>query len=143
MKRRFAFALLTAFLAVSPLLAADLPPGKWWRRPEIVRELSLTEDQQSRLEGIFRQSANDLIDLKADVEKHTVALRGELDQTQLDRARIRAAAQRLNESRAKLFERELILLVDMRSVLSEQQWNQMRSRLNEFGQQVRPRVQRK
>ena len=30
--------------------AADLPPGKWWRRPEIVQKLELTEDQQNRLD---------------------------------------------------------------------------------------------
>jgi Spy/CpxP family protein refolding chaperone len=130
MTRRLAFALGAMLLAATTIFAADLPPGKWWRRPEIVRQLALTEEQQTRLETIFRSSANDLIDLKGEVEKQNIALRGELDQPQLDRNRIRAAATRLSEARSKLFERELMLLVDMRSALTESQWNRMRSALD-------------
>ena len=74
--KRLAVAIL--FLATT-VIAADLPPGRWWRQPAIVQMLVLTDDQQSRLESIFRGNANDLIDLKAEVEKSNIALRGELD----------------------------------------------------------------
>ena len=128
MKKPLAFAL-GAMLLTMTVLAADLPPGKWWRQPEIVRQLAITDEQQTKLENIFRTSANDLIDLKGEVEKQNIALRGELDQPQLDRARIRAAAAHLSDARSRLFERELMLLVDMRSVLTETQWNRMRTAL--------------
>ena len=137
--KRLAVAIL--FLATT-VMAADLPPGRWWRQPAIVQMLVLTDDQQSRLETIFRGNANDLIDLKAEVEKSNIALRGELDRPQLDRAAIRRVAVRLNDARARLFERELMMLVDMRSVLNDTQWNRLRSeldRINRGQQQQRPR----
>lgn len=136
--KRLAVAIL--FLATT-VIAADLPPGRWWRQPAIVQMLVLTDDQQSRLESIFRGNANDLIDLKAEVEKSNIALRGELDRPQLDRAAIRRVAVRLNDARARLFERELMMLVDMRSVLNDTQWNRLRSELDRVnrGQQQRPR----
>ena len=137
--KRLAVAIL--FLATT-VIAADLPPGRWWRQPAIVQMLVLTDDQQSRLESIFRGNANDLIDLKAEVEKSNIALRGELDRPQLDRAAIRRVAVRLNDARARLFERELMMLVDMRSVLNDTQWNRLRSeldRINRGQQQQRPR----
>ncbi|HET7712836.1 MAG TPA: periplasmic heavy metal sensor [Thermoanaerobaculia bacterium] len=109
--------------------AQQLPQGKWWRRSELVQALSLTEEQQAKLEGVFRGAASELIDLRADVEKQMVALRGELDQPQLNRANIQRNAARLNEARGRLFERELMMLVDMRGVLSETQWNRMRTEL--------------
>jgi Spy/CpxP family protein refolding chaperone len=120
------FALAT--LAGSAF-AADLPPGKWWRRPEIIQSLGLTDDQQTRLDGIFRGSAADLIDLRGAVEKQNIVLRGELDQPQLNRAEIQRAAAKLTEARGRLFERELMMLIDMRGVLTEPQWNRMRSEL--------------
>jgi len=135
MKKQIAFALGAMLLSATTILAADLPPGKWWRRPEIVNQLALTEDQQNKLETIFRTSASDLIDLKGEVEKQNIALRGELDQPKLDRTRIRAAAAHLSEARSKLFERELMLLVDMRGVLSETQWNKMRTALDRRDEQ--------
>jgi Spy/CpxP family protein refolding chaperone len=127
MSRRFLLCALLAFVAVSAF--AQLPPGKWWRRPEIVQTLNLTSEQQDRLESIFRSSANDLIDLRADVEKAAIALRGELDRPQLDRAAIRRVAARLSDARGKLFDRELIMLVEMREVLNDQQWGRLRSEL--------------
>jgi len=137
MRKLWIAAILAALALTLPAAAADLPPGKWWRRPEIIQILTLTDDQQNRLETIFRGAANDLIDLRGEVEKQNVALRGELDQPQLNRQIILRDATHLNEARGKLFERELMMLVDMRAVLTEPQWNRMRNmleRMNRAGQ---------
>lgn len=149
MKKTIALALCALAFAGSTF-AADLPPGKWWRRPEIIQQLQLSDEQQTRLDAIFRVSADDLIDLRGGVEKANVALRSELDQSQLDRQKIHTFATRLSELRARLFDRELMMLVDMRAVLSESQWNRMRQVLDRVGgqpngqrgQQQRPRNQR-
>jgi Spy/CpxP family protein refolding chaperone len=131
--KRFVLAALTFALATSAFAQANLPPGKWWRRPEIVQSLNLAEEQQNKLEAIFRTASSDLIDLRGEVEKQNIALRGDLDQSQLDRAAIRRDAQKLSEARARLFERELTMLVDMRSVLNDSQWSRMRSDLDRIG----------
>jgi Spy/CpxP family protein refolding chaperone len=130
---RIALAML-AFAVAAPLFAQQtLPPGKWWRRPEIVQSLNLAEEQQNKLEAIFRTASSDLIDLRGEVEKDNIALRGDLDQPQLDRATIRRDAQKLSEARGRLFERELTMLVDMRAVLNDTQWNRMRNDLDRIG----------
>ncbi len=133
MIRRMALAFLALFAVGSAL--AQLPPGRWWRRPDIVQALNLSDEQQDRLESIFRASANELIDLKAEVDKENIALRGELDRPQLDRPAIHRIATRLNDARGKRFDRELMMLVDMRAVLSDVQWNRMRNELNKLEQQ--------
>lgn len=123
-----AFALT---LAASAASAQQLPPGKWWQRPELVRQLELTTPQQDRLDGIFREAANDLIDARGEVEKLQIALRGEIDRPQLNRQEIQKIAARLNAARGRLFERELMMLVDMRGVLDAEQWNRMRAHLDQ------------
>jgi hypothetical protein len=134
MKNRIVLALAALLLLLAAGGAqAQLPPGKWWRRAEIVQNLGLSEDQQARLDGIFRGAANDLIDMKGAVEKESIALRGELDQPQLNRQAISRVAARLSDARARLFERELMMLVDMRAVLSDTQWNQMRAEVERAG----------
>jgi len=127
--KRLALVALALFTLATTATAMDLPPGKWWRRPEVIQMLTLTDDQQTRLEAISVRSANELIDFRGEVEKANIALRAELDQPQLNREAIRRAAVRVNDARAKLFERELMMLVDMRAVLSETQWNRMRQTL--------------
>ena len=136
MTRRLAIAAI-ALLSVSTAFAQALPPGKWWRRPEIVQRLNLTDEQQDRLETIFRASAAELIDLKADVDKASIALRGELDRPQLDRVAIHRIATHLSETRGKLFDRELTMLIEMRGVLTDPQWNRMRNELNQMERHCR------
>jgi len=120
---------LALFVLATTASAMDLPPGKWWRRPEVIQMLSLTDEQQNRIEAISVKAANELIDLRGEVEKSNIALRAELDQPQLNRDAIRRTAVHLNEARGRLFERELMMLVDMRSVLTDAQWNRMRQTL--------------
>ena len=129
MTKRWAFVLLTLLIATATL-AADLPPGKWWRRPEIAQNLALTAEQQDKLENVWRAASGDLIDFKGEVEKQNIALRTELDRPALDRAAVQKAAARLNIARGRLFERELMMLVDMRGVLSDTQWSRMRAQLD-------------
>ncbi|HET8772305.1 MAG TPA: periplasmic heavy metal sensor [Thermoanaerobaculia bacterium] len=110
-----------------------MPPGKWWQRPEVIRELQLTSEQQGRLDEIFRGAANDLIDAKGDVEKLQIAIRGELDRPQLRKAEALRIAGQLSAARGRLFEREVAMLLDMRAVLNEQQWARMRKHLDRQG----------
>jgi hypothetical protein len=140
--KRLSLAALVLVFAASAFAQSAMPPGKWWRRPEIVQSLNISEDQQNKLENIFRTSSGDLIDLRGEVEKMNITLRGDLDQAQLDRTTIRKDAQRLSDARTRLFERELMMLVDMRAVLNDSQWDRMRSQLDRFGaqQQLRPRA---
>lgn len=138
-KRLFAIALLLFVAAIAN--AQQLPPGKWWRQPRIIQALSLTMEQQDRLDEVFRGAANDLIDAKGAVEKLQIALRGELERSQLRRADIQRIAAQLNDARGRLFEREVMMLVDMRGVLNDAQWNQMRTFLDRMQEQRRPNQQ--
>jgi hypothetical protein len=137
MKRILLAAALLVF-AASAVQAQHLPPGKWWRRAEVIRELSLTAEQQERLDEVFRSAANDLIDAKGAVEKLQIGLRGEIDRPQLRRNEIQRVVADLNAARGRLFEREMMMLVDMRAVLNESQWNRMRQRLDQIEERRRP-----
>jgi Spy/CpxP family protein refolding chaperone len=128
--------MVAALLLVAAMAEAQrMPPGKWWRRAEVVRELALTTEQQDRLDDVFTAAADELIDAKADVEKLQVALRSEIDRPQLRRAEIQRVVANLNAARGKLFERELMMLVDMRGVLNDTQWNRLRQFLDRMDAQ--------
>lgn len=133
--------LVAAALLESTAQAQNLPPGKWWRREAVVKQLQLTLEQQDRLDEIFRVAADELIDARAEVEKTQVALRAEIERAQLRRADVQRLAGKLSEARGKLFEREVLMLVDMRAVLTEQQWTRMRTFLDRM-QEHRPPDQR-
>lgn len=139
MKRSIIAMVVLACAAIAQ--GQGIPPGKWWQHPQIIRELQLSDEQRGRLDDIFRANANELIDAKADVEKLQVAIRGELDRPQIRKAELQRIASQLSAARGKLFERELMMLVDMRSVLTEAQWTKARQHLDRM-QEQRPGGQR-
>lgn len=140
--------MLTAALVLAAAFAhaQQLPPGKWWQRPELIRELQLTNEQQDQLDEVFRNAANGLIDAKGEVEKLQIALRGEIDRPQIQRANVLRIASQLSAARGRLFERELSMLLDMHGVLTDQQWTRMRAILDRprdlMQQRQRPMQQR-
>lgn len=141
MKQRVLFAALlmaATFSLASIAEAQQMPPGKWWRREEVARQLELTRDQQDKLDEVFRGAANELIDARADVEKLQVALRGELDRAQLRRAELQRLAGQLTVARGKLFERELMMLADMRGLLNEEQWSRLRTQFDRAQERMQP-----
>ena len=143
MKTKIAIAIVAVFTFASMAVAADLPPGKWWKNPAVAQRLALDADQQARLDTIFRDSANDLIDQRAEIDKLTIALRSELDQTTLNRDNLRRLSAALTQARGRLFERELMMLADMRGVLSREQWQQLRTQIDRRRAEQRPMQRRK
>ncbi len=142
MTKKMLLAALAVVMMAGTAFAAELPPREWWRNQAIAQRLNLNEDQQAKLDDIFRKAANELIDMRADAEKLSVALHGELDQPQLNRANLQKLASRLNDAHGKLFEREMMMLVDMRAVLTEDQWAKLREIVNRQGmRRTRPRPQ--
>ena len=139
MTKRILIATALLVAAATFAQAQQMPPGKWWRRPEVARELELTREQQDKLDETFRGAANELIDAKGDVEKLQVALRGELDRPQLRRPELQRLATQLSAARGKLFERELMMLADMRGILDHEQWTRLRT----FLDRVQDRVQKR
>ena len=138
MNRKHLIVAAALFVTTTFAQAQQLPPGKWWRREEVVRQLELTRAQQDKLDEVFRGVANDLIDAKANVDKLQIALRGELDRPQVRRAELQRLAAQLTQARGKLFEREIMMLADMRGVLNEEQWTRLRAHLDQRGPQGRP-----
>lgn len=121
-------AILVASSAITH--AQQMTPGKWWQRPQIVEELQLSADQQQRLDAVFRATANDLIDTKAAIDKLQLAVRGELDRPQIRRADLQRIVGQLNAARGRMFELEMLMLVDMRAVLNDSQWRKIRQHLD-------------
>lgn len=116
-------------LAAAVAGAQEMPPGKWWQNRDMARQLALTAEQREGLDTIFLGAAPQLIELRAETQKKALALRSQLDRPTLDRDAIQRAAEEVSRARAELFERELMMLVEMRGVLSEEQWNRFRNHI--------------
>ena len=105
-----------------------VPPGEWWKNPDTIQKLSLTEDQQKKMDGIFQQSRLTLIDLKANLEKQEVLLEPMLNANPPDSAKALAQISKVADARAELEKTNAKMLLGIRSVLTADQWTKLQTR---------------
>jgi Spy/CpxP family protein refolding chaperone len=103
------------------------PPGLWWRNPDIIQKLTITPDQQKRMDDIFQQSRLQLIDLRAAVEKQEVLLEPMLDANPPDTNKILAQIDRTAQARAELEKANAKMLLGIRTVLTPDQWTKLQT----------------
>ena len=160
MKTRWTASLI-AVLGTSSLLLAQTPPpgpgaprapktfekriivhggmgmhgemGKWWREPEISKKLQLSEGQIAQLDQIFYDHRVKLIDHGAEMEKQDLKLQSLLDADQPNEGEIGSQVDLVLAARGKLEREYTFMNLDLRKVLSLDQWRQLKSIRGERG----------
>jgi protein CpxP len=103
------------------------PRGRWWNNPDFVKKLSLTPDQQKKMEAVYEQSRPSLMDLLATVRKEEMAMEPLLSVDQPDEGKILAQIDRLAQARAELEKTNARMLLGLRRVLTPDQWKTLKA----------------
>ena len=122
-----ALAALVLAASAAPAFAQlpEMPMGKWWKRPKVVERLKIKPEQQERFDEIFAKNRRAFIDLKADVDRRAVDLDELLAKKDTDPARIVSATDALEQAKARLGKTRTLMIVEMKGVLSDEQWQRI------------------
>lgn len=125
-------------LAAAPLLAQmpDMPLGKWWKQPRVVEALQLTADQQEKLETVFSKNRKSFVDLRADVDRRSIDLDELLAKKDSDPKKVAAASDALEQAKARLGKARTMMVFEMKTVLTEEQWRKIETRREEWRRQL-------
>jgi Spy/CpxP family protein refolding chaperone len=102
-------------------------PGSWWKDSEIVKRLQLSEAQVGRIEQAYMEHRLRLVDLRADLEKQELQLQPLLDADPPDQGRIIGQIDAVTAARGRLEKEFALMLLDIRQVLSSDQWKQLQT----------------
>jgi len=102
-----------------------VPPGTWWKNPDVITKLSLTAEQQKKMDDILHQNRIALIDLKASLEKDEVNLEPLLNANPVDSPKALAEISKIADDRAGLEKANAKMLLGLRSVLTADQWTKL------------------
>jgi Spy/CpxP family protein refolding chaperone len=123
--KRFLSGMLLVLAAGSLAAQADMPEGKWWKKPRIAREIGLTDDQSRRIEDIFVRSRPKLIDLKADLEKKQFDLQTAMENN-APRPDVEKKLDAVENARKDLQKTRVLMLLDIKNELKPDQWEKLR-----------------
>jgi Spy/CpxP family protein refolding chaperone len=103
------------------------PMGIWWHNADLIQKLTLTPDQQKKMDDIFQQSRLQLIDLRANVEKQEVLMEPMLAANPPDTNKILAQIDHTAQARAELEKANAKMLLGIRNVLTPDQWTKLQA----------------
>ncbi len=101
-------------------------PGNWWKDPEMVERLGLTDDQAKKIGKIAQDHRIQEIDLRADLEKQEASLSRLVEADQPDESQVMTQADKAAQARAALEKSNLQMLLAVRRVLSVEQAKKLR-----------------
>jgi Spy/CpxP family protein refolding chaperone len=101
-------------------------PMKFWNNSEIATKIKLTDDQKQKLETTFTNYRLKLIDQRAAVEREEVKLQPLVQADKLDEAAITRQIDSLISARGQLERSSALMGVDIRKVLTTDQWKQLK-----------------
>jgi Spy/CpxP family protein refolding chaperone len=135
MKKSWTLAALLAAALSGPPAAAqmvEMPAGKWWKRPPVVESLKISPEQQERLDEVFSKNRRAFVDLKADVDRRTIDLEDLLAARDVDPKKVGAASEALEQARGRLGKARTMMVVEMRGILTEEQWAKIVDRRDQW-----------
>jgi Spy/CpxP family protein refolding chaperone len=101
------------------------PSGTWWRDQKYVTLLSLTMDQQKKMDDVFQQARIKLIDVTAILDKEEAILEPLLQADRLEEAKAAAQIDKVADARAELEKANARMLLGIRQVLTPEQWTKL------------------
>jgi hypothetical protein len=101
--------------------------GKWWQNPEIAKKLQLNDGQITQLDQIFYDHKLKLIDFGAEMEKQDLKLQTLLDADVPNEGQVESQVDQVLAARGKLEREYTMMNLDLRKVLSLDQWRQLKS----------------
>ena len=104
-----------------------LPFGMWWKNPEVTARIGLTAEQQKRIGDLFLQSRLQLIHLHATLQEEQLMLGPLMSATPFEESKAVAQIDKIADTRADLEKTNAKMLLDIRSVLTADQWTKLRS----------------
>ena len=120
--------LIVLCMAAAATLAAQ-GPGMfpWWDSP-LARDLNLTGQQQQQIRDVVSAARNDMIQLRANAEKAEGELSDLMNSDNPDPVRGNEVIERVTVARADLMRAVSRMSLQLRMVLTLQQWNELQER---------------
>jgi Spy/CpxP family protein refolding chaperone len=129
MRRLLFFALLIFALMIGPLASAQAPRPSfpWWENPVVVNKLDLSDAQTKQITATVSEYREKLRELRTAVNRADAGLESVLNEDPVDQKKANDAIEQIANARTELFRTTSQMDLKLRSVLTAQQWQELRS----------------
>ncbi|MEP7366505.1 MAG: periplasmic heavy metal sensor [Acidobacteriota bacterium] len=121
--------ILTAGVSHAQPMARSLFP--WWEMG-FTRDLNLSEQQQQQIREILRENRSKMIDMRAALEKAEGEVEDLFEDVNADQRKANDVVDRVVAARGNMTRHFTMMSLQMRHVLTNEQWKDLQSRRSRF-----------
>lgn len=122
-----AIVLFIIFCLPAVAMSQEMPSGKWWHNPKIIKELNLSKKEVRELDKLYADTRRKLIKLKSAVETEQFELDNLLNSKKMDDAEVRKQFERLEKARKKLADERFRFVVGVREIIGSDRFQQLKT----------------
>ena len=109
-----------------------LPSGKWWKMPQVEEKLSLTKEEQGKMDSMYLEYRRQMIDLRSQVQKERLEMEQLLDSETLNTTACMERFKKLQETQNKLSTERFKMLVQVRELLGLDRFQKLKEEFQHF-----------
>lgn len=117
--------LMLFILPTTVVLGQEMPSGKWWHIPRVVKRLNLSDAEIEQLDEAFRKSRLNLITLKSDLEKEQFELQNLFDKKTLNEDAAMEQYENLEKARVKLGTERFRFFIKIRKIIGYERFQEL------------------
>lgn len=97
------------------------PPGRWWDDKSFAKTIGLRKDQQQKMDVVFNANKSAILENYRSLMREEAKLEASTREPQLDRAKIFAGIDAVNQARAGLEKANAQMLLQIRQEMDAEQ----------------------
>lgn len=125
LRKSFVIAALVAVLFPALASAEEDFIGRWWRMPATASTITLTEAEKLKLDQLYQSNRQNLIDMKAALDKERLILEYIMDKEPLIEATATEQFRKVEKRRAVLSEERFRYFLEVRKVLGTERFQKL------------------
>ena len=110
----------------------NLPPGKWWRVPEVMENLKMTKEEQAKLDEMFVETQRKLIDFRGRLDKENFELNQLLEKKEFDADACLNQFKKSSEQQTNISTEQFRFTVMVRKLLGFERYQSLKTNYHEW-----------
>ena len=108
---------------------AGIPPGTWWKTPEVAKDLNLTTEEQKQLNDLYSKNRRKMVDLQSQVNKERIELEKLFDAETLNEAECLDQFKKIQDTKEHKAVEKFSFIVNIRKLLGKDRFQRLKGNI--------------
>ena len=109
--------------------SGTIPPGTWWKTPEVAKDLNLTTEEQKQLNDLYLENRRKMVDFQSQVKKERIELEKLFDAESLNEAECLDQFRKIQNTKEHKAVENFSFIANVRKLLGKDRFQRLKGKI--------------